>query len=175
MPSDRPAHLAWPARRLPQVHRADGVDPHPPPRRGQASHQAGPRAGRQGLLLPRQPPLPAATRHQGRHPDQERPGRPPRQSRLQGRSACRSSTGRPTRNATPSNAASASSASSARSPPVTTREKPSTRAPSTSPRSASGSDTPSHDHGIRPSGGGPASGRRGSPARRQGRGAAGRT
>ncbi|WP_171068979.1 transposase [Actinomadura geliboluensis] len=58
----------------------------------------------------------------------------------------RSSTGTPTRKATPSNAASISSVSTARWPPATTNARPSTRAPSMSPRSASGSATQSHDH-----------------------------
>ena len=50
-----------------------------------------------------------------------------------------------TRSATPSNAASASSSSSAPWPPATTSASASTKAPSTSPRSASGYATPSHD------------------------------
>ena len=50
-----------------------------------------------------------------------------------------------TRSATPSNAASASSSSSAPWPPATTSASASTKAPSTSPRSASGYATLSHD------------------------------
>jgi transposase len=52
-----------------------------------------------------------------------------------------SSTGTPTRNATPSNTASTACASTAPSLPATTKDNSSTRAPLTSPRSASGSKT----------------------------------
>jgi hypothetical protein len=55
------------------------------------------------------------------------------------------STPRGTRSATPSSGASASSNSSAPSPPGTTSASSCTRPPSTSPRSGSGCEIPSHD------------------------------
>jgi hypothetical protein len=105
----------------------EGTAPHPASRWGQ------------GLLLGCQPRLPAPPRHPGGHPGKEEQEA---HRRNRGGAAARASTADGTRNATPSNAASASSSRSAPSPPVTTSAKRSTRAPSTSPRSGSRSGTP---------------------------------
>ena len=44
------------------------ADPRSPARRGPAPHPPGPRAGGQGLRLPRQPGVPAPPRHRLHHP-----------------------------------------------------------------------------------------------------------
>jgi transposase len=60
---------------------ADGRDPHPAARAGQATPPARPRDGRQGLLLRREPRLAAGPPHHSRDPGQGRPEEAPPQPR----------------------------------------------------------------------------------------------
>ncbi|CAM5555051.1 hypothetical protein SGRIM128S_03175 [Streptomyces griseomycini] len=123
------------ARPLLERIRVPRVGPRPatlPPRPGYRG---------QGLQLPRIPRLPATTRHRPHHPREGRPDRDTGCKRgSRGGRPPAVPTGRPTVDATPSNAASTDSRASAASPPDTTRPPPPTKQRSPSHRSCSGQD-----------------------------------
>ena len=77
-----------------RVRAARRPSPHPA-RRGRRG---------QGLLVPRQPRLPAQTRHQGSHPGEEGPGRQPEEEGPPGAAGPSATTPTSTRNGTPSSA-----------------------------------------------------------------------
>ena len=115
------------------------------PRSRPAPDPTRPGAGRQGLLQPRDPLPPAPTRHQGDHPRTGRPGPQPAAPRQPRRPPTSVRRRELQASATSSNARSTSSRATARSPPATTSATTCSAEPSTSPRSGSGSATPSHD------------------------------
>src|SRR4051812_6069428 len=75
------------AARQPRATAGDGRDPNPPPRTRPATDPTRPGSGRQGLLQPRDPHLPAQTPDPGHHPRTRRPEEEPAPPRRQGRAA----------------------------------------------------------------------------------------
>ncbi len=111
----------------------------PRPARRPAPHPAGPRPGRQGIRIPREPRVPAAPQDPLHYPRAEGPGRRPEAERQLRRQALGLRPGERTSSGTPWNAPSTGSSATVPSLPGTTSSPSATKPPSTSPRSANGS------------------------------------